>query len=142
MAAQQGNAAVSPGAVGCCGGRGALTFSDYIDRGLRRRRRSPLPIHGHTCIDETGRSVQFTLLVQAGLIVDATFAASHCVALIACCEMIAERILGSRPCEAARELHVADFVAAVPSLPAAKRGAAVLALQAAVDALAASLQKD
>jgi hypothetical protein len=60
--------AESPHAIqSCCGGT-RLTMSDYIDGGLRRRRRAPLPIAGVAQQDDEGRAARFSLSLQRGIV--------------------------------------------------------------------------
>jgi hypothetical protein len=69
--------------------RGPL--SEYIDRGLRRRRTPPFSIRGEAESDASGRFVRFSLRVDHGVVVDAAFEASACATLVAYCEFAVER---------------------------------------------------
>jgi NifU-like protein involved in Fe-S cluster formation len=119
----------------CCAGPARLTLSDYIERGLRRRRRPPLGVVGAWCEDASGRAVRFSLCVEYDVIVDVTFEASSCVTLIAYCEVAAELIRDSRIGESTRRVRLDDLVSALPSVPVARCDAALLAVQALLLAL-------
>jgi hypothetical protein len=96
----------------CCGAAARPTLSDYIDRGMRRRRAASLPIAGAVLHDCEGRFARFTLRVEDGVLADVAFTSSACVTLVAYCELASERVTcwsratrsasASTPCLSAR----------------------------------------
>lgn len=120
---------------GCCGAGRAPTISDYIDRGLRRARRTALPVVGAECQDEEGRTARFSVQIANGIVTDVGFRATPCVTLVAYCEIAAERASGQPMTGAIRGLLPADLARALPSVPPARQVCAHLASRAAVAAL-------
>ena len=94
-----------------------------------------MPILGAELSDREGNTARFSLAIAGERIVDVNFRASSCATLIAYCEFIAELVPGSR-LDIGTALTAADLVAAVPGVPALKRGRAVLAVAAFRAALA------
>jgi hypothetical protein len=126
-----GQPGMRPPAPGCCGGAARPpTLTDYIDRGLRRRRAGPLPIAGAVRRDDDGRFARFSVLVSGGVIADVAFEATSCVTLVAYCELAAQRVTGLTLRVAARAIHVQALQAGLPLVPAGKRERARLAAQA------------
>jgi hypothetical protein len=129
----------------CCGGGSNSgrppSVSDCFDRGLRRRRRAPLPIEGQARADGNGLSAAFSIRLHdddgAGTIGDAGFRADTCVTLIAYCERLAELATG-RTLDAAARLSPTDLVAALAGVPPLKQDRATLAVAAFRTALAAA----
>lgn len=126
----------------CCGGSTRpSSLTDYIDRGLRRRRAGPLPIAGAAHRDDAGRFARFSLRVIDGTITEVAFEATTCVTLVAYCEVAAEWVTGLTVHAAAQRLRVHELVAALPLVPANKRQRAPLAAQAALAALIESSRR-
>jgi hypothetical protein len=126
-----GQPGMRPPAPGCCGGAARPpTLTDYIDRGLRRRRAGPLPIAGAVRRDDDGRFARFSVLVSGGVIADVAFEATSCVTLVAYCELAAQRVTGLTLRVAARAIQVQALQAGLPLVPAGKRERARLAAQA------------
>ncbi|MCC7418470.1 MAG: iron-sulfur cluster assembly scaffold protein [Acidobacteria bacterium] len=79
----------------CCSASPRVpSIIDYIERGLRRRRRPPLPIAGDVQHDAGGRHARFTLAVDGDTISAVAFEATTCATLVACCEQLAETVTG------------------------------------------------
>lgn len=129
-------------APACCGGNGnvgrPLSVSDCFDRGLRRRRRAPLPIEAHARSDGNGLSAAFSIRLRdgGGTIGDVGFRADTCVTLIAYCERLAELATG-RSLDTAARLSAPDLVAELAGVPPLKQDRATLAVAAFRAALAA-----
>ena len=126
----------------CCGGVRQTTMSDYIDRGLQRRRRASLPIGGAARCDDAGHFARFSLRLDRGIVKEVAFEASLCVTLIAYCEVAAERATGLAVREAAQRVGPQALAAALPLVPATKRARAFLAAQALVMALGQSVTEE
>jgi NifU-like protein involved in Fe-S cluster formation len=121
-------------------------MSDYIDAGLRRRRRPSLPLAGQTRTDEEGRFARFTLALESDatgeeVIADVTFESSSCVTLVAYCELLCGRIEGLTVAAAIRSLLPHALADQLPLVPAAKRPRALLAAQALAAALITVFQE-
>jgi len=117
--------------AGCCGGSTRPpTLTDYIDRGLRRRRAAPLPIRGDVRCDDAGRFARFSIRVTGEVISAVAFDATTCVTLIAYCEVAAEWVTGLTVAAAARRIRVDELLAALPLVPVGKRDRSLLAVQA------------
>ncbi len=117
----------------CCGQSvRPPTLTDYIDRGLRRRRADRLPIVGDVRRDDAGRFARFSVRVTDGVITDVAFEATTCVTLVAYCELAAEWTAGLPVQAAAHRIRLQDLVAALPLVPAGKRHRARLAAEAAL----------
>jgi hypothetical protein len=122
---------VPEGRSRCCGGSTRPpTLTDYIDRGLRRRRAAPLPIAGAVRRDDAGRFARFSLRVTDGVISDVAFEATTCVTLVAYCEVAAEWVTGLTLPAAARRLELRELLAELPLVPESKRPRALLAAHA------------
>ncbi|MFN2446017.1 MAG: iron-sulfur cluster assembly scaffold protein [Vicinamibacterales bacterium] len=115
------------------------TMNDYIDRGLRRRRRAALPIAGAARSDDAGHFAKFSLRLDHGVVKEVAFEASLCVTLIAYCEVAAERATGLAIREAAQRVGPEALAVALPLVPAHKRDRAFLAAQALAMALGQSV---
>lgn len=126
----------------CCGGARQATMSDYIDRGLQRRRRASLPIAGAARSDEAGHFARFSLRLDHGVVTEVAFDASLCVTLIAFCEVAAERATGLAVRAAAQRVGPQALTAALPLVPASKRDRAFLAAQALAIALGQSVAEE
>lgn len=124
----------------CCGGR-VPTMSDYIDAGLRRRRRAPLPLAGAPQRADDEATVRFSLALDRDVIADVTFQSTACVTLVAYCELLCERVQGLTPAEALRALHPQTLADALPLVPIPKRPRALLAAQALASTLLAALKE-
>jgi hypothetical protein len=123
-----GAAPSSPGPAVCCGGAGRpLTMTDYIDRGLRRRRVAPLPIVGPGCRDAEGRFARFSLRLADGVVADVAFEATTCITLVAYCELAAEWATGLRLEATIARLRDDALAAALPLVPPFRRDRAGLA---------------
>jgi NifU-like protein involved in Fe-S cluster formation len=129
------------GHAGCC--RGAArpsTMSDYIDRGLRRRRAPALPIAGAACRDAEGRVARFSVRLVDGRVAEVAFEATACVTLVAYCEVAAEWVTGLRVDAAVGRVRVDALAAALPLVPPGRRDRARLAAAAWV-AVAAAVER-
>jgi hypothetical protein len=130
---------MTPGATAClspcCGGAPAARISDYIDRGLRRRRAPPLPVRGETRWADDGRFARFSLRMERDVIADVSFDASTCATLVAYCELAAERVAGLDLHAAVRRICARDLADAMTTVPVAKRGLALLVSQALMGAI-------
>ena len=122
----------------CCAGAATRSMSDYIDRGLRRQRRPPLPIVGARCRDEAARFARFSLRVEDGVITEVAFDATVCATLVAYCEVAAERVTGLTVAAAVRRIRPHDLTRELPVVPPLKRDRALLAARALVAALVLS----
>jgi hypothetical protein len=137
-----GRPIVRPYAAGCCGGSTQPpTLTDYIDRGLRRRRAAPLPVAGEARRDDDGRFARFSVRVIDGVIADVGFEATTCVTLVAYCELAAQRVTGQTLEDAAREIQVQALQAGLPLVPAGKRERARLAAQALMATVLESVRR-
>ena len=115
----------------CCGGSTRPpTLSDYIERGLRRRRTGPLPVVGDVRRDDDGRFAQFSVRMNDGVIADVAFDATTCVTLVAYCELAAEWVTGHTVSAAAQKIRLHELARALPLVPEDKRHRALLAVQA------------
>ena len=106
-----------------------------MDLGLRRSRTEMLPVVGAARSSIDGLRVQFSLDVEDDVIAGVSFRASFCSALIAYCELLAERSAGSTLRRAAR-IGFADLIRALPGVPPGKHDRARLALSAWWSAIA------
>jgi NifU-like protein involved in Fe-S cluster formation len=126
----------------CCGGSTRPpTLTDYIDRGLRRRRTAPLPIAGAVRRDDAGRFARFSLRVTDGVITDVAFEATTCVTLVAYCEVAAEWATDLTVGAAALRVRMQELVAALPLVPPNKHQRALLVVQAVMAALVESARR-
>lgn len=126
----------------CCGGSTrAPTLSDYIERGLRRRRAEPLPIVGDVRRDGDGRFAQFSVRMSDGVIADVAFASTTCVTLVAYCEVAAEWVTGHSVSAAAQKVRLHELTRALPLVPEDKRHRALLALQAVMATVVESARR-
>jgi NifU-like protein involved in Fe-S cluster formation len=116
-------------------------MSDYIDRGLRRLRCSPLPVVGDMQHDDAGRYARFSVRVEEEVITQVVFEASMCVTLVAYCEVLAEWVTGLSIADAVRRIRPVDLVAELPLVPLAKREVASLAAQALMMAVVTAARK-
>jgi hypothetical protein len=129
-------------APACCGGATRpLTLSDYIDRGLRRRRAARLPLVGDVRRDRDDRFVRFSVRITDGVIDAVAFEATMCVTLIAYCEVAAMWATGLTVAAAARRIRPDALVEALPAVPVGTRHRALLAVQAMVATLAVGARR-
>ena len=98
-----------------------------------------LPVVGAARDDHEGRFARFSLRVENGVITDVRFQASACVTLVAYCEVAAERVTGQTLPAAVRRVRPADLSVELPLVPAAKRARALLASQALIATIAATI---
>jgi hypothetical protein len=117
-------------------------MSDYIDWGLRRRRRPALPVTGAVRRDLDGRHATFSLAIEDGRVADITFDATACVTLVAYCELLCRQIQGLTPRAAVIAIRPLDVVSALPLVPMSKRDRALLASQAIIATLVTALQEE
>jgi len=113
----------------CCGETRRMTVSSCFDRGLQRSRGPDLPVAGDTCSDALGISVHFSFNVGNALIQQVKFRASTCVALVAYCELLAERVTGMTLRDAIR-VQPGDLVRDLPEVSPAKWDRAALCVRA------------
>ncbi len=136
--AEPAGVCVSP----CCGrSTRPPTLSDYIERGLRRRRTGPLPIVGDVRHDDDGRFAQFSVRMSDGVIADVAFDATTCVTLVAYCEVAAEWVTGLTVKAAAHRVRLHELAGALPLVPDEKRHRAVLAVQAVMATVTESARR-
>jgi NifU-like N terminal domain len=136
--AEPAGVCVSP----CCGqSTRPPTLSDYIERGLRRRRAGPLPIVGEVRRDGDGRFAQFSVRMNDGVITDVAFDATTCVTLVAYCEVTAEWVTGHTVSAAAQRVRLHELARALPLVPEAKRDRALLAVQAVMATVVESARR-
>lgn len=129
-------------AAPCCGSSSRPpTLSDYIERGLRRRRAGALPVVGAVRRDDTGRFAQFSVRLVDGVIADVAFDATTCATLVAYCEVAAEWATGLTVHAAAHRVRLHDLAAALPAVPPPTRQRALLAVQALMATLAESARR-
>ena len=136
-------AAPVPGRASPCCGESTRppTLSDYIDRGLRRRGATPLPIVGDGQRDDGGRFARFSVRLTHGVISDVAFEATTCVTLVAYCELAAQLVTGLTVPAAARVIRVERLEAELPLVPAGKRERARLTAQALLAAVVESSRR-
>lgn len=113
----------------CCSARPRASVAELFERGFRRNRAAPLALAGPLCRDAEDHAASFSLAISDGRIAAVGFRASTCATLIAYCELIAESVTGLAP-EMAAAVSARDLIEALPGVPAAKQGRAVLALAA------------
>ncbi len=124
---------------GCCAPRGRPpAIIDYIERGLRRRRRPLLATVGEAQHDDEGRRVRFSLAVSGGVIGDVVFETNMCVTLIAYCEWLTESVVGDVLAAVPVPIDVAAVAAALPQVPPHKRVLSELAAAGLDSALRAA----
>ena len=114
---------------GCCGSSPRDTVADYIDRGLQRRRRAPLPIRGDPAGGDGGLSACFSLRVERGEIAEISFECSTCMTLVAYCELLCETVERGT-LRAAVRVASADLAAQLQGVPPLRRDRATLAVSA------------
>jgi NifU-like protein involved in Fe-S cluster formation len=117
-------------------------MSDYIDWGLRRRRRPALPVTGAVRHDPDGRHAMFSLALEEGRVADVTFDATACVTLVAYCELLCRQIQGLTPRAAVSAIRPLEVASALPRVPMDKRERALLASQALMATLITALQEE
>ena len=126
----------------CCASSPRISILDYIDRGLMRNRREPLPIIGDVQRDRSGRAAQFSLQVENDVIHALSFKVSTCVTLVAYCELLAEWVTGLTLREAATRARPAELAVAFPGVPALKRDRALLATAALQASILKALERE
>lgn len=129
-------------ACGCSSSSSRRSVIDYIDDGLRRRRRAPLASVGQPVRDDDGRLAQFSVDVREGVVRDIVFSASSCATLIAYCELVASEAVGLTPHEVESAVEPARVVALLNNIPPDKRAVSTLAVAAFFRALTAANQGD
>jgi NifU-like protein involved in Fe-S cluster formation len=72
-----------------------LSAFEYLMRGFRRNGGPLLAIVGRVAHDGDGRTAQFSVEVEDGVIKAVSFAVSTCATLIAYCEFVAEGVTGA-----------------------------------------------
>jgi NifU-like protein involved in Fe-S cluster formation len=114
---------------------GQLSAFEYLMRGFRRNGGPLLAIVGRVAHDEDGRTAQFSVEVEDGVIKAVSFNVSTCATLIAYCECAAEGITGATLSQAV-VLIPEQVIVALKGIPPHKYDCARLAttaLRAAVE---------
>ncbi len=128
---------------GCCAPRGRPpAIIDYIERGLRRRRRARLPLAGEPAHDHEGRHVRFSLGLSGGVIADVVFETNMCVTLVAYCELLAEGVTGLSLDAGASRIDGDALAASLPQVPPHKRVLSELAAAGLQSAFVAAARKE
>jgi len=113
---------------GCCAPRARPpAIIDYIEQGLRRRRRPPLPVAGEERHDAEGRRVRFSLHLTNGAVFAVGFEVTMCVTLVAYCERLAQLVTGLSLEAAASRIDATALAASLPQVPPHKRTLSELA---------------
>lgn len=114
----------------CCGGtRRRRSVADYFDAGRRRSKSPPLAIEGEARKLNQELTARFSLGLNDGHIAAVSFKASHCVTLVAYCELLAEMVENLSLRDAVR-VTARDLVAELPGVPLLKFDRAQLAYSA------------
>ena len=106
-----------------------LSAIDYLLRGFRRNGGPLLAIVGRVAHDGHGRTAQFSVEVEDGVLKAVSFKVSTCATLIAYCEFVAEGITGATLSQAAA-LTPEQVIAPLKGIPPHKHDCARFAITA------------
>jgi NifU-like protein involved in Fe-S cluster formation len=113
----------------CCSADRAENVSDCFDRGRRRQRDFPVAPHAPSVTAADGVGAAFSVSLEHGRIVSASFRASTCVTLVAFCERLCQLATGLDASEGMR-LSATTLLRSLRGVPPLKQHRAMLALAA------------
>lgn len=109
-------------------GRQVSAF-DHLIRGFRRNGGPLLAVVGRVAHDGDGRTAQFSVEVEDGVLTAVSFNVSTCATLIAYCEFVAEGVTGATLSQAVA-LTPEQVIAPLKGIPPHKHDCARLAISA------------
>lgn len=115
-----------------------MRLPDCLERGLRMRRASPLPITGEWIQTAQGLRARFSLDLREDSIADIRFESTPCATLVAYCQALADHETG-RPLTSAPSVTADGLVALLEGVPALRRDRAILAVAALRATILASI---